>query len=66
LKLDPESLLNTVQEFYNDVVLGAVPISGNGKKEVHETGGNGQNGGNEKLSSNDEKEKGKEIQPVNG
>jgi 1-deoxy-D-xylulose-5-phosphate synthase len=66
LKLDPESLLNTVQEFYNDVVLGAVPISGNGKKEAHETGGNGQNGGNGKHSSNGKKEKGKEIQPVNG
>jgi 1-deoxy-D-xylulose-5-phosphate synthase len=66
LKLDPESLLNTVQGFYNDVVLGAVPISGNGKKEAYKTGGNGQNGGNGKHSSNDEKEKGKETQPVNG
>ena len=68
LKLDPESLLNTVQEFYNNTVLGAgaVPISGNGKKEVHENGGNGQNGGNGKHSSNGKKEKGKEIQPVNG
>ena len=66
LKLDPESLLNTVQEFYNDVVLGAVPVSGNDKKEASETGGNGQNRGNVKPSSNDEKEKGKEIQPVNG
>ena len=37
LKLDPESLLNTVQEFYNNTVLGAVPISGNGKKKSMET-----------------------------
>jgi 1-deoxy-D-xylulose-5-phosphate synthase len=66
LELDPESLLNTVQEFYNNVVLGAVPISGNGKKETHPTGGNGQNGGNGKSSSKDKKEKGKETQPVNG
>ena len=66
LKLDPESLLKTVQEFYNDVVLGAVPVSGNDKKEATETGGNGQNGGVAKHSSNDEKEKGKETQPVNG
>jgi 1-deoxy-D-xylulose-5-phosphate synthase len=66
LELDPESLLNTVQEFYNDVVLGAVPISGNDKKETHPTGGNGQNGGNGKSSSDDKKEKGKETQPVNG
>jgi 1-deoxy-D-xylulose-5-phosphate synthase len=63
LKLDPESLLNTVQEFYNNTVLGAAPISGNGKKEVH---GNGGNGGNGKHSSNGKKGKGKEIQPVNG
>ncbi len=66
LKLDPESLLNTVQEFYNNTVLGAVPISGNGKKGVHGNGGNGQNGGSRKQSSNGEKDKGKEIQPVNG
>jgi 1-deoxy-D-xylulose-5-phosphate synthase len=66
LKLDPESLLNTVKEFYNVTVLGAVPISGNGGKHVHGNGGNGQNGGNGKHSSNGEKEKGKEIQPVNG
>ncbi len=66
LKLDPESLLNTVQEFYNNTVLGTVPISGNGKKGVHGNGGNGQNGGSRKQSSNGEKDKGKEIQPVNG
>ena len=66
LKLDPESLLNTVQEFYNNTVLGAVPISGNGEKGVHGNGGNGQNGGSRKQSSNGEKDKGKEIQPVNG
>jgi 1-deoxy-D-xylulose-5-phosphate synthase len=66
LKLDPESLLNTVQEFYNNIVLGAVPISGNGEKGVHGNGGNGQNGGSRKQSSNGKKDKGKEIQPVNG
>ena len=66
LKLDPESLLNTVQEFYNKTVLGAVPISGNGNKTIHGNGGNGQNGGNGKGSSNGKKDKGKEIQPVNG
>ncbi len=66
LKLDPESLLNAVQEFYNKTVLGAVPISGNGKKQVHGNGKNGQNGGNGKHSSNGKKDKGKEIQPVNG
>lgn len=66
LKLDPESLLNTVQEFYNNTVLGAVPISGNGSKKVHGNGGNGQNGGNGMHSSNGKKGKGKEIQPVNG
>jgi 1-deoxy-D-xylulose-5-phosphate synthase len=66
LELDPESLLNTVQEFYNKTVLGAVPISGNGKKAVHGNGGNGQNGGDQKHSSNGKKDKGKEIQPVNG
>ena len=65
LKLDPESLFNTVQEFYNNTVLGAVPISGNGKKAVHGNGGNGQNGGSQ-SSSNGKKDKGKEIQPVNG
>ncbi|MEE8205650.1 MAG: 1-deoxy-D-xylulose-5-phosphate synthase [Nitrospinaceae bacterium] len=63
LKLDPESLLNTVQEFYNNTVLGAVPIPGNGEKGVH---GNGGNGGSRTQSSNGEKDKGKEIQPVNG
>ena len=66
LELDPESLLKTVQEFYNKTVLGAVPISGNGKKTVHGNGGNGQNGGDQKHSSNGNKDKGKEIQPVNG
>jgi 1-deoxy-D-xylulose-5-phosphate synthase len=66
LKLDPESLLNTVQEFYNNTVLGAVPISGKGEKEIHGNGGNGQNGGNGKPSSNGKKDKGKEQQPVNG
>jgi len=66
LELDPESLLNTVQEFYNNTVLGAVPTSGNGNNKIHGNGGNGQNGGNGKHSSNGKKEKGKEIQPVNG
>lgn len=66
LELDPESLLNTVQEFYNDVVLGADPNSGKGKKKVHKTGGNGQSGGDQSISSNDKKENGIEIQPVNG
>lgn len=66
LKLDRESLLSTVQEFYNDVVLGADLISGNGKKQAHQIGGNGQNGGGQKQSSNGKNEKGKEIQPVNG
>ena len=66
LNLDPESLLNTVQEFYNTTVLGAVPISGNGSKKIHGNGGNGQNGGSQKHSSNGKKDKGKEIQPVNG
>jgi len=66
LKLDPESLLNTVQEFYNNVVLGADPNSGKGKKKVHKIGGNGQSGGDQSISSNDKKENGIEIQPVNG
>lgn len=60
LELDPESLLKTVQEFYNKTILGTVPISGNGKKSVH------GNGGDQKHSSNGNKDKGKEIQPVNG
>jgi 1-deoxy-D-xylulose-5-phosphate synthase len=66
LELDPESLLNTVQEFYNDVVLGADPNSGKGKKKAHKTDGNGQSGGDQSIPSNDKKENGKEIQPVNG
>ncbi len=69
LKLDLESMLTTIQEFYNNTVLGAAPVSGNGKDGIHENGGNGQSGGNgapKKFSSNGKKIKGKEKHPVNG
>ncbi len=66
LGLDPEGLLKTVQEFYNETVLGAVAVSGNGKKAVHGNGRNGGNGSRKKFSSNGKKGQGKEKHQVNG
>ena len=66
LGLDAEGLLKTVQEFYNKTVLGAVAVSGNGKKAVHGNGRNKGNGSRKKFSSNGKKGQGKEKHPVNG
>ncbi len=69
LQLDPESLLKTIQEFYNKNVLAPVPVTGNGKNGNRVKGGtrgNGGNGSRKKFSPNGKKGHVKEKHPVNG
>lgn len=67
LQLDPESLLKTVQEFYNATVHGAVPVSGSKGETTQGNGENGQSGGQgDSSSSNGNPDKDVEQYPVNG
>jgi len=65
LKLDPESLLNTVQEFYNTAVRGAAPVSSNSKTAIQGSGEKGQKGGHEE-SSNGNRDQDVKPHSVNG